>query len=295
MEKFLLFTVKIVILLLLLAFVLDYGYSKVYSYSNGRNKIENIINSGVKDYDVIFLGSSRANNHFDPKIFEDNGYKSFNYGLSGARLQESALMLQLMMDEKYKIKNIILEIDLNINSEGYSGGTRARFMPFLKSNKTISAYYETIISDYTALMYIPFYRYIEYDAEIGLRELYFSATNKPSKGLRNLGFYPLKGIGKNMTSDLSKDIPKRNKDYELIKQICKKHKINLIAVSTPMCENVIGLDYFDEIQELYPEVLNYENAVKEDKYFSSCGHLNEEGALLLTVKIFNDLFKKSKL
>jgi hypothetical protein len=28
----------------------------------------------------------------------------------------------------------------------------------------------------------------------------------------------------------------------------------------------------------YPEIHNYENAVVENKYFSSCGHMNDEGA-----------------
>lgn len=295
MKKFLIFIGKIIMILTLIAFVLDSGYTFIFSRSTERNKIENIINSGVKEYDVIMLGSSRANNHFDPKIFESNGYKAFNYGLSGARLQESALMLQLMMAQKYKIKNVIVEIDLNINSESYSDGTRARFMPYLKSNQTITNYYKEIIPDFKNLFYIPFYRYIEYDAEIGFREMYFALIKKASKGMQNLGFYALKGQGKDMKYDLSQDAPKRNRDYELIKQICKNNKINLIAISTPMCENTKGLSYyFTKVKQIYPEVLNYENAVTDDKYFSSCGHLNEEGARLLTAKIFNDLFIKDK-
>ena len=45
------------------------------------------------------LGSSRANNHFVPQLFIEKGFKAYNYGMSGARLQESALMLQLMIDK----------------------------------------------------------------------------------------------------------------------------------------------------------------------------------------------------
>lgn len=295
MKQFLVFIGKVILTLFLAALVLDFIYSLVYSKSTGRNKIEYVINTKSKTYDVIMLGSSRANNHFDPKVFEAKGFKSFNFGISGSRLQESALLLQLMMDKKYKIKNIILEVDLNINSEGYSEGTRALFMPYLKSNKTIFNYYQNNISDFNSLFYVPFYRYIEYDAEIGLREIYFSTLKKPSKSLQNSGFYPLFGEGKNMKYDLSTYVPKKNKDYELIKTICMTNKINLIVVSTPMCENVKGLNYFDEVQKIYPEVRNYENAVTEDKYFSSCGHLNKEGAQLLTMKIMNDLFANSKL
>ena len=44
------------------------------------------------------------------------------------------------------------------------------------------------------------------------------------------------------------------------------------------------------IEQSFPEILNYENCVIEDKYFSSCGHLNYEGAKLLTLKIIKDFF-----
>mgnify|MGYP006166390339 FL=1 len=290
MKQFLVFIGKILLVLLLSSFALDFSYSFVYSKSIKRNKIENVINSESKKYDVIMLGSSRANNHFVPQLFIEKGFKAYNYGMSGARLQESALMLQLMIDKGYSFKNIILEIDLNINSEGHSEGTRARFMPFLKSHSTVSNYYKAIIPEFNSLYYLPFYRYIQYDSQIGFREMFFSAIQKPSASILNEGFYALQGEGKNMKYDLTKYAPKKNKDYEFIKEICKNNSINLIVVSTPMCSNVIGIDYFDDIKKIYPEVHNYENSITDDKYFSSCGHMNEAGARVFTAKIIEDFF-----
>ena len=69
MKSFFLFIGKILVVLLLSAFALDYGYSYVYSKSISRNKIENILNDKPKEFDVIMLGSSRANNHFVPQLF----------------------------------------------------------------------------------------------------------------------------------------------------------------------------------------------------------------------------------
>jgi len=290
MKQFLLFIGKILLVLLLAALTLDYCYSYVYSLSTKRNKIDNILNGGPKELNVIMLGSSRANNHFVPQLFIEKGLSSYNYGSSGSRLQESALMLQLMLEKKYILKNIILEIDLNINSEGYSEGTRARFMPYLKSYSTISNYYKTIIPEFQSLYYLPFYRYIQYDTQIGFREMFFAAINKPSASILNEGFYALQGEGKNMYYDLSKYNPKKNKDYEFIKKLCKSKGINLIVVSTPICENVNGISYFDAIKNVYPEVHNYENVVIEDKYFSTCGHMNELGARFFTAKIIEDFF-----
>ncbi|MNY79063.1 hypothetical protein D3C86_2195440 [compost metagenome] len=61
---------------------------------------------------------------------------------------------------------------------------------------------------------------------------------------------------------------------------------------TPMCENVTGMNYFEKVKKFYPEIHNYENVVKEDKYFSSCGHMTDEGAKIFTGRIINDFFKK---
>ena len=83
-----------------------------------------------------------------------------------------------------------------------------------------------------------------------------------------------------------------NKYYEEIKNICKANNINLITVMTPMCENVTGMNYFDKVKKAYPEIHNYENTVIEDKYFSSCGHMNDAGSRIFTAKILNDFFTK---
>jgi hypothetical protein len=290
MKQFLFFIGKIILLLLLSASVLDLSYTYFFSKSTTRNKVANVLNSTSKSYDVIMLGSSRANNHFDTQLFVDKGLKAFNYGISGSRLQESALLLQVMLAHGYNLKTVILEIDLNINSEGFSEGTRALFMPCLHSNKIVSNYYKDIIPEFNLLYYVPFYRYVNYDTQIGFREFFFSAINKPSASIQNLGFSGLKGSGTKMKYDLSKYSAKKNKDYELIKDICKAHKITLLVLSTPMCSQVKGIEYFDAIKTIYPEVHNYENAVIDDQYFSSCGHMNKAGAALFTQQIINDFF-----
>ena len=290
MKVFFLFIGKIMVVLLLSAFALDLGYSYVYSKSTTRNKVENVINSTGKKFDVIMMGSSRANNHFVAELFVDRGYKAFNYGISGSKLQETALLLELMMANNFEIKNLILEVDLNINSDTYSFGNQAKYMPFITTNSLISNYYQDKLLDYNIVVYAPFYRYIKYEPQIGFREMVFSLMKRPSNSLLNYGLYPLINEGKNMSHDLTDKAPKRNLSYELIKKICKENDIRLIVVTTPLCENTKGMDYFSKINSIYPEILNYENCVVKDKYFSSCGHLNYEGAKMLTSKIINDFF-----
>lgn len=291
MKNFLLFIVKSLLILLLTMCLLDALYTLVYEQNNDRNKISYLYNSKDKNYDVVFLGSSRVNNHFVPKIFNDNGYTSFNYGITRSRLEESALMLKLMVERNYKIKNLIVQVDLNINTNDHSEAIRSLFMPYLHQSESIRNHYKDI-PEYTKLLYIPFYRYLHYDSRVGFREMYFSAVHKKTNVLENDGFNPLKShSGKLIPADLSKYYPKRNIAYEEIRAICKKNNINLIAITTPMCMTTINRDYFNHINAIYPEIHRFENAVTDDKYFATCGHMNKAGAIEFTKVVFNAFFK----
>ena len=291
MKKFFQFILKSLALLFVVMVLLDVAYTLVYRQTDDRNKISYLYNSKDQNYDVVFLGSSRVNNHFVPEIFNKKGYKTFNFGVTRSRLEESALMLKLMVERNYKIKNLILQVDLNINTNDHSEAIRSLFMPYLHQSEIIRAHYRTI-PEYNKLLYIPFYRYLHYDARVGFREMYFSLVHKKTNALENDGFNPLQSnSGKMIPADLSKYYPKRNVGYEEIKAICKKNNINLIAITTPMCTSTINRDYFNHIQSVYPEIHRMENAVTEDKYFSTCGHMNKAGAVAFTKVVFDTFFK----
>ncbi|ELM3649376.1 hypothetical protein [Flavobacterium psychrophilum] len=288
MKLFVKHILKIAFVLAVSAYALDFCYTIILSQSATRNKIENVINSLDKKYDVVIMGTSRANNHFVPALFEKKGYQTFNYGMSGSHLFETSLLLKLMIANHYKIKHLILEADLSMCNEKRDEGTTARFMPYLHQNNIISDHYKKQ-SDFFQLFYIPFYRYIKFDSKIGFRELREVVARKKTNAFQNKGYYPLVSLKKsNMKNDIASLKVVRNRYYEEIKKICSLHKINLQVVMTPMCSNTKGLDYFYKLNQLYPEIHNFENVITNDKYFSSCGHLNDEGAKIFT----NILIKK---
>lgn len=291
MKRFLLFTTKILMLTLLLLAVLDFLYTTVYLHSFNRGKIDYVFNSKARNYDVVILGSSRANNHFVAPMFEEKGLKIFNFGMSGSHLFENSLLLKLMIERKYKIKNLILETDLNLSNEHNAEGIAAEFLPYIHNSKTIKQHFSGE-EDFNQLYYIPFYRYIAFDSRIGFREMYKTARKEPTSYLQNLGYHALGNKKGNMKNDLTNLKPLHNKYYEEIKRICKANNINLIAVMTPMCSNVKGMDYFEKVNKIYPEIHNYENVVEGDQYFSSCGHMNDSGARKFTAVILRDFFKK---
>jgi len=290
MKSFLIFTGKILLVLLLAAFALDFIYTIVFAQSETRNKVENVINSKPQNYDVIILGTSRANNHFVSELFEKEGLKTFNYGMSGAHLFETSLLLKLMIERGWDIKNVILEADLNLSNEKRDDGTFGRFMPFLHQSETITNHFKNE-SDFTELYYVPFYRYIQFDEKVGFRAWYKTLVKEPTNTLANNGYYPLGFNPKaNMKNNIASLVPLRNRYFEEIKHICKANNIRLITVTTPMCSNVKGMEYFKKVKVLYPEIKEYEHVVEGDQYFSSCGHLNDKGARLFTSKVIEDLY-----
>jgi hypothetical protein len=292
MKRFLLFAIKILLLTFLVLVVLDVFYTRVYLQSTNRGKIDYVFNSKARKYDVVILGSSRANNHFVAPMFEEKGLKTFNYGMSGGHLFEASLLLKLMVERKYVIKNVILEADLNLSNEQMADGIASRFLPYIHNSKTIEEHFSSQ-KDFNQLFFIPFYRYVAFEPRIGFREMFFNGIHRKTVHLDHLGYYPLgKNPNANMKNDLTNLKPLHNKYYEEIKHICKTNDINLIAVMTPMCSNTKGMDYFDKVRQIYPEIHNYEDAVQGDQYFSSCGHMNDTGARLFTNIIIRDFFNK---
>ena len=291
MKRFFKLTVLFIFILFVASLLLDVVFPTIISQSSERNKVENVLHSFGKKYDVVIMGTSRANNHFVTDLFEKKGLKSFNYGISGSHLFETSLLLKLMMANKFQIKNLILEADLSICNEKRDEGTTARFMPYIHTNSIIKDHYKNEI-DFKQLYYVPFYRYIKFDTKIGFKEVYEVLAKKPTNTLYNKGYYPLISDKKgSMKNDISTLKVIRNKYYEEIKKICKQNNINLIVVMTPMCKNTKGLDYFDNVKKQYTEINNFENTVTDDRYFASCGHLNNEGAIIYTNHIINTFFK----
>lgn len=293
MKRFLIYIAKIILVVILIAIVLDGLYTAIFMRSKNRGKIETVFNSRAQKYDVVVLGSSRANNHFVSQMFEDKGLKTFNYGMSGGHLFEASLMLKLMIERKYEIKNVILEADLNLANDHEAEGISALFLPYIHNSNIIEKHFSSQ-ENFKELYYVPFYRYIKYDSKIGFREAFFTAIRKKTNALDNLGYYPLeKHKNGNMKNNIVNLNPlPHNKYYEEIKNICKVNNINFNAIMTPMCENVVGMNYFDKVKKAYPEIHNYENVVEENKYFSSCGHMTDTGAKIFTTKILKDFFNK---
>lgn len=127
MKSFLRYIGLALLLLLGIAVLLDVVYTEIYSTAKDRWKMEYVLNAPPQDYDVVVLGTSRANNHFVPELFKKHGLNTFNFGMSGSHLFEDALLLELLLDKKNSIKYVLLEADLNLSNEKETRAPRLDF------------------------------------------------------------------------------------------------------------------------------------------------------------------------
>ena len=62
--------------------------------------------------------------------------------------------------------------------------------------------------------------------------------------------------------------------------------LNHILIDTDKKFDLLIYDYSGKA-----DINNFENIVTNDRYFASCGHLNNEGAIIYTNHIINTFFK----
>lgn len=293
MKKFLINIGLYCLLTYFILMLLDLGYTTLYSKSKVRNKTQFVLNAPPKHYDAIFIGSSRAENHLIPALFKEKGLSVYNFGMSGSNLCENALTLKLFFEKGNSVDTILLQMDMNFESESPNGVVKNTFMPYLTTNETIYKHYLAApdCSDIFWQRYIPFYRYMVVDSKIGIRELALTLAQKSTKSMATNGYVALDNVMNAPEKDVFdvKFITK-NKYYNEIKTICKNHQAQLIGFEAPFCDAVETQNYFGKLKQSIPELYDYSEAIPADSLYSSCGHLNHKGAVEFTKLILKNHF-----
>ena len=294
MTKFIKHLISILILVVALLYISDIFYTQIYLKTNPRNKLQYILNTKNKNFDIVFLGSSRVANHIDAKLFDSlSNMKTINLGVESAGLNDNLLQLKLLLSNNNTISNLFLQIDNNFESESPSTIAISEAMPFLK-NKIIKKHIRKYFKNFDELEYIPFYRYALNDPKIGFRELFFSLINKKPRINPSIGFTPKFGnrlplIG----GSLPKSISKSNIVLNEIIDICKINKIKLILFISPYCKKTKNIEYLEKLKIKVPNIIDLSKGYHENLFYN-CGHLNNQGAKIFTNKLYNATKDKIK-
>jgi hypothetical protein len=91
----------------------------------------------ANDYDVLFLGSSRVEMHYNTKLFDSlTGKKSINLGLAGASPELAFAALRMYLENSRAPKLLFYEVDYHsIKTDGKEIKDFNNYFPFLSDPK----------------------------------------------------------------------------------------------------------------------------------------------------------------
>ncbi|MDF2452964.1 MAG: hypothetical protein K0S26_2468 [Bacteroidota bacterium] len=120
------------------------------------NKYNELFQKKNNTYDVLFLGSSRAEMHFDPKIFDHiTGLNSYNMGISGASPKISLALLKTYCSQHQKPKYLIYNLDyFSLQNDTDRLNDFPRYFPYLE-NKLLRNELQKMDDRFTSFYYNP--------------------------------------------------------------------------------------------------------------------------------------------
>jgi hypothetical protein len=191
-------------------------------------------------YDVLFLGSSRAEMHFEPQIFDSiTKLNSYNLGISGASVKVNFIVLKTYCHQHQKPKHIILNLDyFSLKSDSDTLNDFPRYFPYL-NNDYLRAGLNTVDDRFTSFYYNPFHSlpYTQIDFLSASLHGWLNISGKYD----TLMYKGFQTIPSNEEGQISKVKPiysfisKKNRNYiDSIISFSKKNQINLTLLTTPI-------------------------------------------------------------
>jgi len=292
------------VLILFLILIIDRGIGMILSHyyfhqhHGGESKITFTIDSTVAD--VVIFGSSRANHHYVPEIFENRlHYSCFNAGADGNHLLYSYALFKTIV-KRYSPKLIIFDI------RPYELGN---IVPEYDRLSILLPYYQK----YPEIRHVielrgPFEKFKHISYIYPYNSLIFQILRgnlgfSKSEGPELKGYIPLNKTmkpEKKGTWDIC-DIPIDKNKVNLVEDIistCKKKNIDLIFVHSPIwvimhksyCHNILS-DICSENGVRYIDMSNDSTFINKPAYFEDISHLNDKGARIFSEMLINKICK----
>lgn len=191
-------------------------------------------------YDVVFLGSSRAETHFHPKIFDSiTGSFSYNLGVTGATPRIAYGVLKAYCSKSKEPKYVVFDLDFHFLKYGVDTIRYfSRYFPYLE-NEVLLRQFNNIDNRFMSFKYNPLYS-LPYSNIRMIGASLHGWLNKPGKydtvyykGYVNDVFQEPQKIKRRAL--FSGFIHPRERQYiDSIIWFCKQSNINLILVTSPM-------------------------------------------------------------
>ena len=301
-------------IIVLLAFaVREMLYIGIRANRGGEFDKLNTLFAKRNSYDLIIIGSSRAESHYNTRIIDSlTHFNSYNFGLEGATYPLIKAAFESYLEHSNPPKYLIFNIDFFNKFKKAEDNSDIvyhfpRYLPYIEKNNTFYEDLKIIDKKYVYFKWNPFYsmtfmkdKYI-YSSLKG----YLGITSEFDKEYYKGYVFVPEPYQKNIT--LEKYAPyicsPDQTVYDCINSIVKKcaeNKIKLIFIVSPMyyqeTNSLINKDGFLSYIQMIARkndfgYLNYlqHPMCCDSSVFSDPSHLNKKGSDLFSIIFSNDL------
>lgn len=290
MKLFLKYIIGAFVFVIVTLVVLDIVYTKVFENKVVSSKSKYLTLLENKHYDAVFLGSSRVDNHIVTSEFEKQNIKVLNAGIQGVNLKDNLLFLKILISNKVTFKRLFVQIDYGYNNNDFSLASSAGLLPYFRK-PVISDYLKSEFKNYNSYYYVPFYRYAVNDYRIGFRGVFTNLLNKRKNEVFN-DYKPLFGTSEMSSFSLPNKLSENPDAFNKIKSFCEDNNIEVIYFTAPFCSKLKPSPFTQLLADEITNYRDYSTIYTDDLLFSSCGHLNNKGAVKFTHEIISDYFKE---
>jgi hypothetical protein len=312
-KRLLIIAISILLLSYICIWVGERGRKK-YSQQETEKLAETLENSTY--HDILFLGSSRIQNHIHPRIIDSLLHvNSYNLGVEKAQIDEFAVLLEAYLEnhQTNPPKQVLLGVDYYVFKALKEETLKypAQYLPYLDNKVMTDAF--TADGYYPLLFKIfPFLLFTEYDdgrkmASVqGLlgRKFYDVGMYKGAH-VYDAKFVPVDVLDDKVQNKVKPKFQlagKGKKSLLKIMEICQQKNIQLMFVYTPFFQNYIDKKFDNEGVIRALDSIAQSNKIpflrhdtlamnQEEKYFRDFTHMNRKGAIIYSQRVATDLMK----
>lgn len=290
------FILKVICFLCIVLFVdLTLGYSFRYMHNHAKGGDNGRVNAITREVtaDIIIMGSSRAENHYNPIIIENEMGKScYNCGMSGNGIVCNYGLFELITQ---RCKPYLVIYDIHPMSDYYNAFDNHRYLSILKpfyNNLCIRQIFDDVDKYEKYKMLSSMYQYNSTFFRIVTDYLH----PRQESGVK--GFRPFKEQLDTMKLTNKKEKKQYDIDslkVEYLDRLAKKMEGHIVFIISPIWEGDDGQQFqfakqFCEMNGI--PLLDYSNNPKyvhHDEFFKDGGHLNYKGADVFSKDIASEL------
>lgn len=292
MKTFVKHILKVVLMLVLSAYVLDFFYTNIFEKSLPRTKFQSLRALKNQSIDYVFLGSSRVENGISPEVIKNKtGKSAMNLGFQASKMADIYLILQLLDEYNVHYKKAFIQVDYIFNIEnGFSNVLSYEILPFINENHQISNHCK--LNDkinFWRNKNIPFYRYSITSQKIGIREVVSNLVKKQTDVFKNYGYSPLYGVFAGGKYGLPEKINNGNKYYDAIVKYSKNNNKDVVFFTAPFRILNNDFSFVQKLETKIPGLKNFSNELQSNEYFQNNNHLNNDGAIAFTSLLIKKL------